>query len=139
MWHILWCSRSTQYGPGCCVVMSAWQWVGLSVFWCCGCLLWWQFLWANWGHLQEKAVNFFCIVYVSVVGWNSVIVWQKLLWTYWTCRCPVCWIILVKVWITTVLEWMDVGPETWEIVVFLQVAWWRVSSGTPNFLVMHVR
>ena len=27
-------------------------------------------------------------------------------------RCPVCWTILVTVWITTVLEQMDVGPET---------------------------
>ena len=49
---------------------------------------------------------------MSVVGWNSVIVWHKLWWIHQSCRCPVCWIILAEVWITTVLEWMDVGPET---------------------------
>ena len=48
---------------------------------------------------------------MSVIGWNSVIVWQKLWWTHQTCRCPVCWIIIVEVWITTALEQMDVGPE----------------------------
>ena len=31
--------------------------------------------------------------------------------THQTCRCPVCWIILVEVWITTVLEQMDVGQR----------------------------
>ena len=51
-------------------------------------------------------------MYGSVVGWNLVIVWQKLWWTHQTCRCPVCWIILAEVWIATVLEQMDVGPET---------------------------
>ena len=51
-------------------------------------------------------------MYVSVVGWNSAIGWQKLWWTHQTGRCPVCWTILVEVWITTVVEQMDVGPVT---------------------------
>ena len=51
-------------------------------------------------------------MHVSVAGWNSVIVWLKLWWTHWICRCPVCWIILAEVWIVTVLVLMGVGPET---------------------------
>ena len=75
------------------------------MFWCCGCLLWWLFKSANWGCLQEKVVNFFCNVYVSVVCLNSAILWQMLLWIHQSCRCPGCLTILVEVWITAMLGW----------------------------------
>ena len=46
-----------------------------------------------------------------MVGWIVAILWQMLLWTPQSCRCPGCWTILVEVWITAVLGQMDVDPE----------------------------
>ena len=62
------------------------------------------------GHLQEKVVNF-CNGCVSVVGLIAAILWQMLLLSHQSCRCPGCWTILVEVLIIIPLGLMDVNPE----------------------------
>ena len=46
-----------------------------------------------------------------MVGLIAAILWQMLLLTHQSCRCPGCWTILVEVWIIAVLGQMDVDPE----------------------------
>ena len=48
---------------------------------------------------------------VSVVGLIAAILWQMLLLTHQSCRCPGCWTILVEALIIAVLGQMDVDPE----------------------------
>ena len=44
-----------------------------------------------------------------MVGWIAAILWQMLLSSHQSCRCPGCWPILVEVLIIAVLGLMDVG------------------------------
>ena len=63
------------------------------------------------GISKKRYVNFFCNRCVSVVGWIAVTLWQMLLLSHQSCRCPGCWIILVEVLTIVGLGLMDDWPK----------------------------
>ena len=77
----------------CCDVCVAISWFILVL------MLWMSFVVAvpvnQLRAYPRKGSKLFCNRCVSVVDWIAVILWQMLLLSHQSCRCPGCWTILV--------------------------------------------